>query len=105
MRALQQQGISVLEMPLVETIPGPDRDQLPAVLQEGAFDWVIITSPEAAAVFLKGWEAAGQPEVCSPRLQCHLALLGQVGEMKHTHWDHLPRTVTYIQHIGRRGLR
>ena len=69
MRALQQQGVRVLEMPLVETIPGPDRDQLPAVLQEGAFDWVIITSPEAAAVFLKGWEAAGQPAVRSPRLQ------------------------------------
>ncbi|CAK0733830.1 hypothetical protein CVIRNUC_000340 [Coccomyxa viridis] len=63
MKALQQQGVRVLEMPLVETIPGPDRDQLPAVLQEGAFDWIIITSPEAAAVFLKGWEAAGQPEV------------------------------------------
>ena len=59
----------MLEMPLVETIPGPDRDQLPAVLQEGAFDWVVITSPEAAAVFLKGWEAAGQPEVISLCLQ------------------------------------
>ena len=88
MRALQQQGISVLEMPLVETIPGPDRDQLPAVLHNESFDWVIITSPEAAAIFLKGWEAAGQPEVCSAHLQCHLALLGQVCKMKRTHLDH-----------------
>lgn len=63
MRALLQQGISVLEMPLVETMPGPDRDQLPIALQEGGFDWIVITSPEAAAVFLRGWELAGRPQV------------------------------------------
>ena len=27
------------------------------------FDWVCITSPEAAAVFLEGWAAAGRPPV------------------------------------------
>lgn len=63
MAALQKRGISVLEMPLVETTPGPDRDQLPAVLQRGGFDWIVITSPEAAAVLLKGWESANRPQV------------------------------------------
>lgn len=30
---------------------------------EERFDYVIITSPESAAVFMAGWRAAGQPEV------------------------------------------
>ena len=63
MQALQNRGIRVLEMPLVETIPGPDGDHLPAALQQDNFDWVVITSPEAASVFLRGWEAADRPQV------------------------------------------
>jgi len=39
------------------------RRQLPAVLQAGGFDWVAVTSPEAAAVFVEGWKAAAQPPV------------------------------------------
>ena len=66
-RALKQRGIRVLEMPLVETMPGPDRDSLPEVLRQGGLDWVVVTSPEAAAVFLRGWESAGRPQVPSPQ--------------------------------------
>jgi hypothetical protein len=39
------------------------RERLPGMLQAGGFDWVAITSPEAATVFLEGWRAAGSPEV------------------------------------------
>ncbi len=63
MQALQKRGIRVLEMPLVDTIPGPDLDHLPAALQQGNFDWVVITSPEAASVFLRAWEKAHRPQV------------------------------------------
>lgn len=37
----------------------------PQVLAERAadFDWVCITSPEAASVFIEGWRAAGRPAV------------------------------------------
>lgn len=45
-------------------LPTTRRDQLPGMLQAGGFDWVAITSPEAATVFLEGWRAAGSPEVC-----------------------------------------
>lgn len=50
---------------MVETAAGPDRQRLPEVLAERAaeFDWVCITSPEAAAVFLEGWRAGGRPPV------------------------------------------
>ena len=94
-QALQHCDISVLELPLVETKSGPDRygkcsigyklvlvlpyscewqsrgacrDQLAAHLKDQSFDWVVITSPEAANVFLQGWTEAERPQVASPRL-------------------------------------
>ncbi|KAK9840769.1 hypothetical protein WJX81_003555 [Elliptochloris bilobata] len=60
---LAARGVPALELPLVETAPGPDRDRLPAVLGTGRFDWAVITSPESAAVFLEGWRSAGCPQV------------------------------------------
>ncbi|ONK64474.1 uncharacterized protein A4U43_C07F26450 [Asparagus officinalis] len=30
---------------------------------ETVFDWIVITSPEAGAVFLEAWKAAGTPKV------------------------------------------
>ncbi len=64
-KSLQQRGISVLELPLVETAVGPDHLLLPGALREGAYDWVIVTSPESASVFLEGWREAGKPQVYS----------------------------------------
>lgn len=46
------------------------RALLPSVLTEEQFDWVVITSPEAAAVFLEGWRTAGEPDV-------HVAVVGK----------------------------
>ncbi len=101
-QVLEGRGISCLELPMVETTAGPDRDKLPQVCCPAAlcvllccsscavrephllpfstmkklppalqvlaersadFDWVCITSPEAASVFLEGWHAAGRPAV------------------------------------------
>ncbi|GLI66857.1 hypothetical protein VaNZ11_010844 [Volvox africanus] len=63
--ALSRKGYTCLEMPLIEHTDGPDRALLPSLLSEAAeqYDWVTITSPEAAAVFLEGWEQAGKPKV------------------------------------------
>ena len=36
---------------------------LPDRLASETFDWVCITSPEAASVFLEGWMLAGRPAV------------------------------------------
>ena len=65
MRArLSVRGIEVLEMPLIETAAGADAATLPAALADAAgWDWVCITSPEAANVFLRGWREAGEPDV------------------------------------------
>ncbi|ACO64884.1 urophorphyrin III synthase [Micromonas commoda] len=61
---LTARGIDCLEMPLIETINGADRDALPAALNDPeGWTWVCITSPEAAKVFLEGWTEAGRPDL------------------------------------------
>ncbi|KAL9312984.1 hypothetical protein ACSQ67_018436 [Phaseolus vulgaris] len=55
--------INCLELPLIEHTQGPDLDRLPSVLGDNAFDWVVITSPEAGSVFLEAWRASGMPHV------------------------------------------
>lgn len=60
---LEDRGVHCLEVPMVETEQGPDFDRLSHVLQMEEFDWVCITSPEAASVFIQGWELAGKPDV------------------------------------------
>ncbi|KAG2542917.1 hypothetical protein PVAP13_9NG813500 [Panicum virgatum] len=61
--ALEKHNIQSLELPLIKHVDGPDTDRLPEVLSNDKFDWIAITSPEAAAVFLRGWKAAGSPKV------------------------------------------
>jgi uroporphyrinogen-III synthase len=63
-KMLESRGIRCLEMPLIETAKGPDTDRLPEALQHAQdYDWICITSPEAASVFMKGWRDAGKPAV------------------------------------------
>lgn len=62
-KVLESRGITCLEMPLIETAPGPDRAKLHNALQHQQFDWICITSPEAASVFAEGWKEARKPPV------------------------------------------
>ncbi|KAF3446692.1 hypothetical protein FNV43_RR11872 [Rhamnella rubrinervis] len=62
-KALAKHGISCLELPLIQHTQGPDLNRLPTILRDTAFDWIVITSPEAGSVFLEGWRAAGTPKV------------------------------------------
>ncbi|XP_061343202.1 uroporphyrinogen-III synthase, chloroplastic isoform X2 [Gastrolobium bilobum] len=61
--ALAKHEINCLELPLIEHTRGPDLDRLPSVLRDNAFDWIVITSPEAGSVFLEAWRVAGMPHV------------------------------------------
>lgn len=61
--ALSPYGLTCMELPLIEHSDGPDKSRLPGLLATKAFDWVAVTSPEAAAVFLEAWEEAGKPFV------------------------------------------
>ena len=65
--ALAQRGVPSLELPMVRTAGGPDQRALPSALAPGPdapradWEWVVITSPEAASVFVDGWRVAGRP--------------------------------------------
>ncbi|XP_031273434.1 uroporphyrinogen-III synthase, chloroplastic isoform X2 [Pistacia vera] len=62
-KALAKHGINCLELPLIQHAPGPDLGRLSSVLSDAAFDWIIITSPEAGSVFIEAWKEAGTPNV------------------------------------------
>ena len=47
--------VSVLEMPLVESVPAEDSEKLRGALETKKFQWIVVTSPEAAKVFTKAW--------------------------------------------------
>ena len=65
-----------VEVPLIEHGTGPDRARLPEALRQ-PWDWVLLTSPEAAAVFLEVCCAAvcqKQPRwLHTPLLSCSQA--------------------------------
>ncbi|XP_024969472.1 uroporphyrinogen-III synthase, chloroplastic isoform X1 [Cynara cardunculus var. scolymus] len=71
--ALAKHGINSLELPLIQHMQLPDLEKLIYLLSAAtSFDWIIITSPEAALVFLQAWNyshfiynlrAAGTPSV------------------------------------------
>eukprot|EP00955_Chlamydomonas_euryale_P067027 359718-Chlamydomonas_euryale.AAC.11 len=61
--SLSAVGMRCVELPLIVHTEGADRRALPDALTSGGFDWVAVTSPEAATVFLDAWEEAGQPDV------------------------------------------
>ncbi|KAM0035274.1 putative uroporphyrinogen-III synthase [Helianthus debilis subsp. tardiflorus] len=57
-KALAAHGINCLELPLIQHTHLPDLERLSALLSATTFDWIIITSPEAALVFLDAWKLA-----------------------------------------------
>ena len=48
------------ELPCIAFERLPGSSELPSLLRE-PFGWIIVTSPEAAAVFIDGWRAADSP--------------------------------------------
>lgn len=54
--------IQICELPCIEHADGPDTDKLaPLLASSNGFDYVAITSPEAASVFANAWTKAGRP--------------------------------------------
>ena len=52
-------GCEVIELPCIMFADGEDSSKLPNALT--ASDIIVITSPQAASVFLSAWETAGRP--------------------------------------------
>ena len=57
--------VQIHELPCIEHANGPDIEKLVPILSTSAltFDYVAITSPEAAKVFASEWNEAGQPKI------------------------------------------
>lgn len=53
--------IECLEIPCISFAIGPDVDILKE--QMSLFDLIVITSPQAASVFIDAWESNGKPSV------------------------------------------
>jgi uroporphyrinogen-III synthase len=49
--------VEVLELPCIEHASGPDYDRLQSTLVDGSWDYVAVTSPEAANVLASVWDA------------------------------------------------
>ena len=58
---LEHRGVPSVELPCIEFQSLPGAAELPAMLTSGSFGWVVITSPEAASVFLEAWAACDRP--------------------------------------------
>jgi uroporphyrinogen-III synthase len=56
-------AIEVNEIPCIAHADGPDTDILGKTLSSSNFDYVAITSPEAAKVFAAAWSHEGRPKI------------------------------------------
>jgi uroporphyrinogen-III synthase len=56
-------SVQCVELPCVESVPGPDRPALVEALRSRGWAWVVVTSPEAAAVLYRAWEDAERPSL------------------------------------------
>lgn len=54
-------AVEIHELPCIEHADGPDTSKLVPTLSSTKFDYVAITSPEAAKVFASAWIEAGRP--------------------------------------------
>ena len=54
------QGYDVCEIPCIMFAGGEDSSKLPDAIK--VHDVIVITSPQAAKVFLDSWESAGKPD-------------------------------------------
>jgi len=62
-KLLQARNIPCDELPCIAFERLPAFTELASVVTAEKFGWIIITSPEAASVFVEAWEPSGCPEV------------------------------------------
>jgi len=55
--------VQVHELPCIEHADGPDTEKLSPTLSTSHFDYIVITSPEAASVFASAWIEVGRPQL------------------------------------------
>ncbi|KAL3802550.1 hypothetical protein ACHAWO_002956 [Cyclotella atomus] len=56
-------SVEIHEIPCIEHADGPDTEMLVPTLTSKQFDYIAITSPEAAKVIASAWVDAGRPDL------------------------------------------
>lgn len=70
-----------IELPCIEHVEGPDASSLPVVLATKPFDYVCITSPEAATVFINAYKVAEEMHKPSDTISLgRIAVVGKATE-------------------------
>lgn len=59
----QINDVQIHEIPCIEHADGPDTDKLAPTLSSTQYDYIAITSPEAAKIFATAWIEVGRPKV------------------------------------------
>lgn len=62
--------IEVLQLPCVRTLPLQGLQELPNILTNTSFKWIVITSPEAASLFISAWRKTNIPISNLPPIAC-----------------------------------
>ncbi|KAL7546501.1 hypothetical protein ACHAWF_009864 [Thalassiosira exigua] len=60
---IKQLPVQLQELPCIEHADGPDTHKLSLTLASSQFDYIAITSPEAAKVMAAAWIEAGRPNL------------------------------------------
>jgi len=56
-------SVQIHELPCIEHAHGPDTEKLSPTLSSSQFDYIVITSPEAAKVMASAWIEVGRPKL------------------------------------------
>lgn len=60
-KMLESYDLNLIELPLIQFNTRPESEMLVELLKTRRPDWVTLTSPQSARVFLQAWEAANRP--------------------------------------------
>jgi len=63
MNESSESPVQIHELPCIEHADGPDTKHLSPTLASSQFDYIAITSPEAAKVLASAWIEAGRPKL------------------------------------------
>lgn len=67
-KALDQERIKPIELPCIEHADGPDYDRLADTIQGESWDYVVVTSPEAARVLASAWKPPQSSTDSAPKV-------------------------------------
>eukprot|EP00472_Partenskyella_glossopodia_P002160 CAMPEP_0197526758 /NCGR_PEP_ID=MMETSP1318-20131121/19247_1 /TAXON_ID=552666 /ORGANISM="Partenskyella glossopodia, Strain RCC365" /LENGTH=273 /DNA_ID=CAMNT_0043081079 /DNA_START=38 /DNA_END=859 /DNA_ORIENTATION=+ len=60
-KRLEERGVRVVELPCIMAQELGGAKELPKLLKDEEWEWVVVTSPEGAKIIAQAWSSAGSP--------------------------------------------